>query len=132
MVFPTLTAFYAAILSLIFAGLSSWVVIGRGQFSVFHGDGGNDRLSRRIRAQGNFAEYVPLILLLIAFLEAGGANRSVVRALLLILVVVRIMHPIGMVAPQDSLQQYVFRGTSAAATLLILTIVAALLLLHFA
>lgn len=128
--FPSLTSAYAAILALIFAALSAWVVAGRGQFAVLHGDGGKAQLNRRIRAHGNFAEYVPLILLLTALLEGGGAGRATVHALLLPLVVARLMHPIGMIAPENSFQQYAFRATSVVATLLILTAAAILLLLR--
>ena len=132
MVFPILTTAYAAVLSLIFALLSAWVIAGRGRFGVLHGDGGKEQLNRRIRAQANFAEYVPLILLLAAFLEAGGARRSTVHALLLVLTAARIMHPIGMVAREGALQQFVFRGASAAATLLVLVVSAVLLLVRLA
>ena len=133
MQFPALTAFYGAILALIYAVLSLWVIAGRGQFGVLHGDGGQDRMIRRIRSHANFAEYVPLILLLVAFLEAGGAaGAATVRALLLILVVARLMHPVGMMAPVGSVQQYVFRGTSVVATLSALIAAAVLLLVRLA
>ncbi|HTR15752.1 MAG TPA: MAPEG family protein [Acetobacteraceae bacterium] len=132
MVFPVITSFYAAILSLIFAALSVWVSIGRFHFNALHGDGGIETLNRRIRAHGNFAEYVPLILLLIALLEAGGTHPWVVRTLLLILVVARLMHPIGMVAPIGSLRQYAFRATSTTATWCVLIVSATLLLVRFA
>jgi uncharacterized membrane protein YecN with MAPEG domain len=100
--FPIVTAAYAGFLSLIFAALSAWVIVGRGQFGVYHGDGGKAELNWRIRAHGNFAEYVPLILLLVAFLETTGAGHAMVHALLLTLVVARVMHPIGMVAHEAS------------------------------
>jgi uncharacterized protein len=132
MAFPALTSLYAALLALVFAALSIWVVAGRAQFRVNHGDGGNEDLNRRIRAHANFAEYVPLILLLVALLEAGGAGRGTVHALLLPLLVARLMHPIGMVAPVGSRQQGVFRGVGASATLLILVVSAVLLLVRVA
>ncbi|MFT2095263.1 MAPEG family protein [Acidiphilium multivorum] len=75
MTFPTVAAGYGALLALIYLVLSLWVGFGRFGFRVIHGDGGNDRLARRIRAHANFAEYVPLILLLAALLEASGAGR---------------------------------------------------------
>ena len=52
----------------------------------------------------------------------------IIHALLLTLVVARIMHPIGMVAREASLQQFAFRGATAAATWLVLVISAVLLL----
>jgi uncharacterized membrane protein YecN with MAPEG domain len=130
MTFPALTAIYAALLALLFVALSIWVIAGRAKHRVHHGDGGNDDLNRRIRAHANFAEYVPLILLLVALLEAGGAGRGTVHALLLPLLAARLMHPVGMVAPVASVQQGVFRGIGASATMLILAAAAILLLIR--
>ncbi len=109
-------------------GLSIWVIAGRAKHRVHHGDGGNDEMNRRIRAHANFAEYVPMILLLVALLEASGAGRGTVHALLLPLLAARLMHPIGMVAPVASLQQGIFRGVGASVTMLILVVASVLLL----
>ena len=130
MTFPVLTSGYAAVLGLIFAALSGWVVAGRTRFRVNHGDGGNERLNRRIRAHANFAEYVPLILLLVALLEAEGAGRITIHALLLPLVIARVMHPFGMVARDASWQQFTFRGPGALVTLVVLIVSSVLLLLN--
>ena len=130
MVFPVITATYAAILGLIFAALSAWVITSRLQGGVLHGDGGEESMTKRMRIHGNFAEYVPLILLLIGLLEAAGSSRTVVSILLLVLVVARLLHPIGMMAPVNSLQQYACRGGGASATLGILVIASVLLLVR--
>lgn len=129
MVFPAVTGFYAALLGVIFALLSSWVIAGRFKLQILHGDGGNDIMNRRMRTHANFAEYVPLILLLAAFYEISGGSRSILRILLIILTLARAMHPIGMVAPPNSLQQYAFRATSVIATLVVLAAISVLLLL---
>ena len=128
MAYPTLTAAYAAVLALIFAVLSGLVIAGRGQFKAFHGDGGQERLNWRIRAHANFAEYVPLVLLVIALLEAAGVSRAAIQVLLLVLIAARIVHPIGMMARDGSAQQAVCRGGGAAATLLVLIVAAVMLL----
>ena len=130
MLFPALTSFYGALLALLFTALSVWVVAGRGQFNVLHNDGGNDQLNRRIRSHGNFAEYVPFLLLLIGMFEADGGSRTTVRVLLLILLFARLAHPIGMIAPEGSAQQYAFRATGALATLFLLPVSAILLLVR--
>jgi len=57
---------YAAVVGLIFIGLSILTIAERRKASVYLGAGDNDRLLRRIRAHANFAEYVPLALILIA------------------------------------------------------------------
>jgi uncharacterized membrane protein YecN with MAPEG domain len=129
MLFPDVTAGYAALFALLFAALSALVVVGRVRFRVNHGDGGNAVLNRLIRAHGNFAEYVPLILLLVALLESGGIATTVVHALLLPLLLVRLSHPVGMLAAPGSGQQFLWRGSAAIVTWLVM-IVAALLLLN--
>ncbi len=132
MVFPAITTAYAAILALIFMGLTIWVSMARLRFRINHGDGGNIVLNRRIRAHANFAEYVPLILLLVALLEAGGAGRFTIHALLLPLTIARIMHPIGMVARDFTARQFTFRGPGAAVTWAVMVVAAVLLLIRFA
>jgi len=127
---PPVTALYAAILALIYAALSGWVVAGRVRFRTNHGDGGNAALNRRIRAHGNFAEYVPLILLLSMVLEMGGFGPTALHALLALLVIARIMHPIGMVAREASLQQFLCRGLSAIITWAVMLSEAVLILVR--
>ena len=130
MVFPVVTAVAAAVLGLIFVALSAWVMAGRLSTGVLHGDGGKEVLNRRTRAHANFIEYVPLILLLAALLEGGGGSRTLIEVLLVVLVVARLMHPLGMLAPPNSMQQYVFRGGAASATLAVLAVAAVALLVH--
>lgn len=130
MTFPLVTATYAAILGLILAALSLWVMAGRLSSGVLHGDGGQERIGRRMRAHANFTEYVPMILILIALLEMMRSNGYLITILLVILVIARLMHPFGMLAPVNSTQQYVFRGLPAVATLAVLVIAAATLLLR--
>ena len=130
MPFPTVTSAYAAVLALIYFGLSMWVSAGRGKYRVNHGDGGEAALLCRIRAHANFAEYVPLILIMAALLEAGGAAAGTMHALLLPLTVARLMHPVGMVARLQSPQQFIFRAGGAILTWLALIGAAVLLLLR--
>lgn len=130
MAFPAVTALYAAILGLIFALLSFWVVGGRGQFRVLHGDGGNEQLNRRIRAHANFAEYVPLILVLTALLEADGASAARVHWLLAPLALARLLHPVGMLARENSPQQFIFRAPGAVVTLIVLIAASVMLLMR--
>ena len=47
------------------------------------GTGNNVTLERRIRVQGNFAEYVPFALILLTFVEMQGSARWLVHALCL-------------------------------------------------
>lgn len=60
------------------------------------GDGGNERLTARMRAQLNFAEFAPIVLILLAVTElARGASIGLWGAAVAF-VLARIAHPIGM------------------------------------
>jgi uncharacterized protein len=91
----TITALYAGLLAILFLVLSIRVVQKRTNVSL--GDGGDAELLRRIRGHGNFAEYVPLMLLMMALLEYGGALPSwLLHALGITLVVARVLHGIAL------------------------------------
>ncbi|MFC0218400.1 MAPEG family protein [Pseudochelatococcus lubricantis] len=128
MVFPALTAFYGALLGVVFVALSLWVTVGRAKYRVHHGDGGQTLLRRQIRIHANFAEYVPLALLLIGLNEAGGADGGVVRTLLVALLAARVAHPFGMLAPEGSLRQYSLRAPAMLVTWTVILITAIMLL----
>ncbi len=70
-----ITGLYAAALALLFVVLSARVITVRRANKVSLGDGGDADLVARVRAQGNFAEYAPLgiVLILIAELQATPA-----------------------------------------------------------
>ena len=57
--------------SLLFVVLSFRVIAGRRASSTALGDGSNPDLFRRIRVHSNFAEYVPLALILLGLAEGG-------------------------------------------------------------
>jgi len=59
------------------------------------GDGGDSNLMRRMRIQANFAEYVPLALLLPALAEGQGSPAWAVNLLGLMLVAGRSIHAYG-------------------------------------
>lgn len=69
---------------------------------TLHGDGGNEGLEKRIRKQGNFGEYVPLALILVALLDAGRGGPTLVRTMLIVLLVGRVLHLFGMFAAKNS------------------------------
>lgn len=97
MPFP-ITAFYAGIAALLLVALSLRVIRARYAAGIEIGDGGDERLTRRIRAQANFAEYAPVALIVIAVAEANGAAGWMVHILGAALVLGRIMHALGFVA----------------------------------
>ena len=68
----------------------------RQEAKIVHGDGGHDLLTRRMRAQLNFVEYTPFVLLLIAAIEASGRGTVWLQATAAIYFLGRIAHAIGM------------------------------------
>lgn len=60
------------------------------------GDGGNPKLIARMRAQLNFAEYVPIVLVLMALIEAAKGPSLWLEILAGLFVLGRITHPLGM------------------------------------
>jgi uncharacterized membrane protein YecN with MAPEG domain len=86
------TPLYAALLAAWFLVLTLRVVQERGKSHVYLGDGGNPSLQRAIRGHANFAEYVPLALLLLAILELSRFSLYLVHTLGLLLLVARLLH----------------------------------------
>ena len=60
------------------------------------GDGGNDLLMRRMRAQANFVEQAPITLLLFGLVEAAGRGTWWLAPLGAAFIVGRICHGFGM------------------------------------
>ncbi|CAM5349912.1 MAPEG family protein [Pseudomonas aeruginosa] len=60
------------------------------------GPGDDPALLRRIRAQGNFTEYVPIVLILLALAEYRGVPQGFVFAIAGPLVIGRVAHAVGM------------------------------------
>lgn len=90
-----ITPLYAGLLAILFVVLSIRVVKQRGH-GVSLGDGGDATLLRRIRAHGNFAEYVPFILLMMAFLELNELHPYALHGLGISLVIARLLHGIAL------------------------------------
>jgi uncharacterized membrane protein YecN with MAPEG domain len=87
----TVTPLYAGLLALLFLALSLRVVQMRGT-GISLGDGGNPAMLRRIRGHANFAEYVPLILIMMALLELSKFSIYVLHGLGITLLVSRLLH----------------------------------------
>ena len=85
------TPLYAGLLALLFFALSLRVVQMRGT-GISLGDGGNPAMLRRIRGHANFAEYVPLVLIMMALLELSKFSIYVLHALGITLFVARLLH----------------------------------------
>ena len=93
------TSIIASILTIIFVKLSFAVIGLRRKNKVGLGSGGHEDLERAIRAQGNFAEYVPFGIILIACLELNGAPWWLVAIPGIALFIGRFIHAIGINTP---------------------------------
>ncbi len=119
----TIVPVYAALLALMYVALSAVVIRTRRSAGVALGFGGSETLQRRIRAHGNFAEYVPLTLLLLAMAEMGQAKPVSLHVLCVTLVAGRSLHAWGVSQANGRL-----RIAGMAATLTALSLTAFLLL----
>ncbi len=87
----TITPLYAGLLAFWFLVLSYRVVQKRSK-GINLGDGGDAEMLRRIRGHGNFAEYVPIILIMMGMLELGGTKPWLLHTLGALLVFARVVH----------------------------------------
>lgn len=92
----TITPIYIALLALLFLWLSVRVIDVRRSHKISLGDGGHSAMERRIRAQGNCAEYAPIGLLILLAAELQGSPAWAVHGLGLMLLVGRILHGVAL------------------------------------
>ena len=83
------------------AGLINlWLAIRIGQVrtsqKVSVGDGGNEFVIRRMRAQANFVEYTPFVLVLIGALECSGYAATWLWVVGVVYMIGRLAHGLGM------------------------------------
>jgi uncharacterized protein len=95
MILPiSLTAAAAAAL------INIWLAVRIGRIrtteKISIGDGGNELLVRRMRAQANFVEFTPFVLILIVLLEMATGTSLVLWGVMAIYMIGRILHALGM------------------------------------
>ena len=91
-----ITPIYAGLLTLVFLALSIMVIRQRFAVRTSVGDAGDKGMIKRMRTQANFAEYVPLGLILMLCAELQSAPAMAVHAMGASLLIGRICHAIGM------------------------------------
>ena len=99
------TAISAVILTFIFIKLAFNVIALRTKNKIAIGDGGNQDLARAIRAHGNFSEYSPLALILIACLEINGCWWFVLLPLAAMFIAGRVIHAFGISKNETEFKQ---------------------------
>lgn len=93
------TGLTAGVLGLLVIVLGLRVSAIRRKAGISLGDGGNPELQARIRAHGNAVETIPLALILLLLAEQANGAIWLVIGLAALLVVSRILHPIGIALP---------------------------------
>jgi uncharacterized membrane protein YecN with MAPEG domain len=80
--------------------INIWLSIRCGQVrtaeKVSVGDGGSDKLIRRMRAHANFNENTPLVLVMIAALEFAHPGSTALAAVAGVFMLGRVAHGLGM------------------------------------
>lgn len=112
----TIVPVYSACLALMFIFISFRVIIIRRRAGIALGTRRDIRLLRAARVQANFAEYVPLALILLSFVEMQAPPKFV-HTLALALIAGRICHAYGVSRePEDF--RYRITGTAITFTVL--------------
>ena len=101
----------------------------RGKTKTIHGDDAGGPLTRRMRAQLNFVENTPFVLLLILALELSGRTGMWLATVAAIYFVGRILHGIGMDG-ETGTKPRMIGTTTTMLTLLGLSVYAILVWLH--
>jgi hypothetical protein len=116
---------YAALLALLYVYLSVRTIGVRRRVQVALGAGENPEMLRAMRVHANFAEYVPLALILIFLVEAQGTAAWLVHALGAVLLLGRCLHAYGVSQVKET---FVFRVSGMAMTFTALGTAAGLIL----
>jgi len=117
-----ITSIIASVLTIILIKLSFAVIGLRRKNKVGLGNGGHEDLERAIRAQGNFAEYVPFGIILIACLELNGAPWWLVALPGITLIIGRLIHAVGINIPPPDFSKRVLGMMLTFGTLITLVV----------
>ncbi len=93
-----ITLFYASFFAIFALILSIRAGSARGKsgISILYGDPANMELGEKVRTHQNFLEYVPMFLIVFAFLELNGTSPIFLYVLGDLMIVARIAHAIGL------------------------------------
>lgn len=90
------SSFYAALIGILCVVLSVLVIRLRVRTKISIGDGGDKVLSRMTRVFGNFVEYAPLVVVMLALAETMGASRLTLHIFGIAFLIGRIAHAFGL------------------------------------
>jgi uncharacterized membrane protein YecN with MAPEG domain len=103
--------------------LNIWLGYRVGQMRAAHkiliGDGGNEPLTARMRAQANFIEYTPLFLILLGLVELAIGSQLWLWIVAIFFILARIAHGLGMDRPRPDPLRLRMIGTIVTALILV-------------
>ncbi|KHK91638.1 MAPEG family protein [Novosphingobium malaysiense] len=80
--------------------INIWLAFRAGKMrmntKIMHGDGGNPMLLQRMRAQANFVENTPFVLILVAAIEMTGKGGTWLAIVGSVYLLARLSHAFGM------------------------------------
>lgn len=117
------TLLYASVFALLAFILSfrAGAFRGRTGISILFGEPANVELAERVRAHQNLLEYVPMILIVMAAIEASGGSVLFLHAAGIALLLARLAHAVGL---RHDNMAHRGRGIGAAGTALVTLAVA--------
>lgn len=98
-----ITTLLASFLGLFFFWLSIKVIERRRALKILIGTGDQEAMEWAIRAHANFAEYVPISLILFACAEFNNTNHWILATFALMLLAGRAFHAYGFLYARDQL-----------------------------
>lgn len=102
------TPIYAAILTIIYVALSFRTLLLRRSHDIPIGSAGDPVLTRAVRVHSNFAEYVPLALILLYLLETRTTTDMGFHVLGVSLIIGRLTHAYGVSQIDEDFRLRVF------------------------
>lgn len=91
----SITGLYLSLLGLLYIVLAVRIIKLRYRFKTGIGDGGHEPLTQAIRVHGNFAEYTPIVFLLLACAEINGSAAMLLHVVGAAFFIGRVLHSIG-------------------------------------
>jgi uncharacterized membrane protein YecN with MAPEG domain len=91
----SITGLYLSLLGLLYIVLAVRIIKLRYRFKTGIGDGGHEPLAQAIRVHGNFAEYTPIVFLLLACAEINGSLPMLLHIVGAAFFIGRVLHSVA-------------------------------------